>query len=180
MRLASACALVGLLLLSSGCQTVRITTDYDTSVDFSSLHSWAFEPREIPASRDPRLDDSLVRSRVRAALESELALKGYVRAVGVPPDFLVDIHLALERSLDVRTVHHGTGRGWGRGDSETIVREVEEGSLIVDFMDPGTGDLLWRGMARAPLRRNTTPAERNERVRETVRRMLEEFPPPPD
>jgi hypothetical protein len=174
-RAASTC-LVALAALCGACTTIQISTDYDPAADFSELRTWAFaNSKQI--SGDPRLDSSLVRARIFQALESELAVKGYGRAVGIDPDFLVDTHVALSRELDVQTFHGGYGRGWGT--SETLVREVERGSLVLDFLDPKSRELLWRGIAQARVDRRDTPEERTQRIREAVRMLLEDFPPPP-
>jgi hypothetical protein len=174
--LASGRALVALMMLCTACTTIEITTDYDPAADFSGLRTWAFADPGQPAG-DPRLDSSLVRSRIFQALESELAVKGYGRAVGVQPDFLVDTHLALSRELDIQTFHQGYHRSsWGR--SETLVREVDKGSLVLDFLDPKSRNLLWRGVAQARIDHRGTPAERTQRIREAVRLMLQDFPPP--
>jgi hypothetical protein len=170
--------LVALAVLCTACTTIEISTDYDPAADFSGLRTWAFADPGQPTG-DPRLDSSLVRSRIFQALESELAVKGYGRAVGVQPDFLVDTHVALTRELDIHTFHQGGYHrsSWGR--SETLVREVEKGSLVLDFLDPKTRSLLWRGVAQARVDRGGAPAERSQRIREAVRLMLQDFPPQP-
>lgn len=170
--------LVGLVVACcAACTTLQISTDYDPAADFSQWSTWAFADLR-QATGDPRLDSSLVRSRILQALESELAVKGYSRAVGVAPDFLVDTHVALTRELDVHTFHRGSARSsWGA--SETLVREVERGSLVVDFLEPESQQLVWRGIAQARVDRRDTPAERSERIREAVRLMLQHFPPQP-
>ena len=170
-------ALVALAALCAACTTIEVNTDYDPAAEFSELRTWAFADPGQPTG-DPRLDSSLVRSRILQALESELAVKGYSRAVGVEPDFLVDTHVALSRELDIHTFHQGYRRSsWGR--SETVVREVEQGSLVLDFLDPKSRELLWRGIAQARVHRRDTPAERSQRIREAVRLMLQDFPPQP-
>ncbi len=174
---ASGFLLAGLVALCVACTTIQISTDYDPDAAFSELRTWSFADPGQPTG-DPRLDSSLVRTRIFQALESELAVKGYGRAVGVEPDFLVDTHVALSRELDVHTFHRGYGRSsWG--SSETLVREVEQGSLVLDFLHPESRKLLWRGIAQARVDRRGTPAERSQRIREAVRLMLQDFPPQP-
>ena len=174
---ASGRLLLAFTMLAAACATIEISTDYDPAADFSKLRTWAFADPGQPTG-NPRLDSSLVRSRIFQALESELAVKGYGRAVGVEPDFLVDTHVALSRELDIHTFHQGYRRsGWGT--SETVVREVERGSLVLDFLDPQSRELLWRGIAQARVDRGSTPAERSQRIREAVRLMLQDFPPQP-
>jgi hypothetical protein len=174
---ASGRALIALAILCASCTTIEVSTDYDPAAEFSGLRTWAFADPGQPTG-DPRLDSSLVRSRILQALESELAVKGYGRAVGVEPDFLVDTHVALSRELEIHTFHQGYHPStWGT--SETLVREVERGSLVLDFLDPKSRQLLWRGIAQARVHRQDSPAQRSQRIREAVRLMLQDFPPQP-
>ena len=168
--------MAALLALCAACTTVELSTDYDPETDFSRLRTWSFA--DPTPTGDPRLDSSLVRTRILQAVESELAVKGYGRAVGIEPDFLVDSHVALSRELDVRTLHH-TRAGGHWGTSGISVREVERGSLVLDFLDPQSRDLLWRGVAQARVDRNDTPEQRTQRIREAVALLLQRFPPVP-
>ena len=61
-------------LLLSGCATMEITSDYDSSVDFSALRSWGWMPKGEGESE--RTENVFVDARVRQAVERELKFKG--------------------------------------------------------------------------------------------------------
>ena len=61
--------------------------------------------------------------------------------------------------------------------AETRVREYEQGTLLLDFVDPETRQLLWRGSASARIRPSSSPEESQKRANEAVAAMLERFPP---
>jgi hypothetical protein len=179
-----------LVAVSVGCATLEIQTEYDPRADFSGFETWVWMPREPAATGDPRLDNAILHSRIRVAVEEQLALQGYRKLSSGTPDFLVTFHAALDQRLDVFTVdrsypRHGASGSWGRGggwvySSETRVREYEVGSLILDIADNHTRDLVWRGVAEAEVSsRSEDQARRDERLREAVRKMLEQFPPAP-
>ena len=164
-----------------GCSSLKIHTDYDPGVDFARLQSYAWLPDPRPPTGDPRLDNSLLDGRVRSAVDSQLAARGHRETSPDEADFLVAYHVALETKLDVDTIHHGYGYGYGRWyggmSSSTRVREYEQGTLLLDFVDPKTRQLLWRGSSSARIRPDNSPEEHQKRADEAVAAMLKHFPP---
>ena len=82
--------------------------------------------------------------------------KGYTPAPkGVQPDFLVAVRGRAEQRTEVEDLGYagsywGWDWGWGTGwgwPAETVVRHYTEGTLIVDFVNPQTRQVLWRGTA---------------------------------
>lgn len=176
-----------LLTLSTlACSSISVTSDYDVTVNFDALHTynWAPEPeheRDDPRTVDPRLNNSLVDGRVRRAVDYELSQRGYQKELDGAVDFWVTYHVGMDRKLNVTTVqsHAGYYRGyrdWG-GYSETHLREYEEGTLLIDVVDPESGSLIWRGTAQAPVSELRTPEERTARIDMIVAAVLAKFPP---
>jgi hypothetical protein len=188
-------ALLGVAL--GGCSTMEISTDYNPSANFSGLRSYNWLPGPQGNPDDPRINNSLLDGRIRSAVESQLAAQGYEKQVSGTPDFFVGYHAAVEKKLDVITiddyyshasvggpgyrpgsslVYGHQGRTWG-GSSQTHVVQYDEGTLILDIVDPQTRKLLWRGSAQAEVNLSGSPEKKQEKVNEAVRRMLERFPP---
>lgn len=191
--------LAGLALASSlaGCSMIDVSTDYDPSVDFARLTTYDWLPGPQKRTGNPRIDNPLLKKRIRAAVESQLAAKGYEKASADRADFLIAYHAAIHRRLSVESMNtdygYGSGRGWddhryGHGwgyhrawssapMSRTYTRYYDEGSLILDFVTPQTRELIWRGAAKAAIDEADSPNTKRERINEAVRRMLEQFPP---
>jgi len=170
-------ALVVLLMLAA-CSPVTVRTDHDTSADFSHLrtYGWLQKPSDLP--RDPRIDNDLLDSRVHSAVNDELNSKGFSEAPN--PDFRVTYHVMLQSKLDVQSFPVAYGYGLGRvGAMSTDVRvsEYEVGTLLLDVVDSGTNELVWRGSAQARIDPNRTAQERTKLIREAVHDMLKRFPP---
>jgi hypothetical protein len=180
MRRATLFCLV-LLLAVSGCSGVRVTTDYDPAADFSKLRSYAWLDERSGVQGDRADVTSLLDRRVRRAVDTELQHKGWRLVSRGEADALVAYHLGVETRLDVNTIH--SGYGYGRGAyhggvaTHTTVSEYQEGTLLVDVIEPESKQLIWRGSGQSRLRRSSTPEQREQRIDEAVAQILESFPP---
>jgi hypothetical protein len=177
-RLRMTVLLAGVAVLH-GCSQFKIRTDYDRAADFQALRTYAWRPEPPLPSGDPRFDNSLIDSRVRAAVERVLAAKGYAKASG-EPDFLVGYHAVVRSKTDVAAIdrHYGY-RGVGFGGTYLDVRTYEEGTLLIDVIDPPTMKLLWRGSATGVVLEKASPEKREQRINDAVADIFEEFPPRP-
>lgn len=163
-----------------GCSTVRVSSDYDRAVDFSTYTTFDLLP-------SPEIKNPLVYERISGAVEAELVGKG-LRRETASPALLVAIHgrLSTQTQLDTTTYGYGWG-GWGyrgyygarggMGSATTTVREVPVGTLIVDLVDAKEKKLVWQSMASDSLDPQATPEEKDYRVKEAVKKMLADFPP---
>jgi hypothetical protein len=165
--------------LLTGCATMGIHVDYDTSANFAELKTYQWMPRAKPSVSDPRVDNALLESRIRTAVDEELAAKGFAKATSGSPDFLVGYHAAVRSRMDVYAMndYYGYRHGWGWGTSDVHVYQYEEGTLALDVVEPETKRLIWRGSAQAEVNRSATPEKREGRIQEAVRKILERFPP---
>jgi hypothetical protein len=178
-------------LAIAGCSTMEVSYDYDPKAKFSGLNTydWLDEPQK--STGDPRIDDNtILKSRVQTAVDTALAARGF-RKVSSDPDFLVAYHVSLDRQQSVQTLnsYYGYSPGWGygygasyrpgywAGAPETYVYEYEEGTLILDVVDPKSKELMWRGSAQDEVNFKSTPEKAQAQINEAVNGMLEHFPP---
>lgn len=185
MRLASV-GLLGLTVLSVACAGVRVRTDHDPEVDFAPYRTFAWlepplreEPRAEPAPvADPFTHNTLIDKRVRSEVEAVLTRRGYRRAAdGETPSFQLRYEVVSREVTRDSPIFlsGGYGRrgyasdvGYSRSDS------YQEGTLILDVIDPATQQIAWRGWGVSHARDGYLEAER---LRETVEAILERFPP---
>jgi hypothetical protein len=166
---------------SLACSGIRVTTDYDPSADFSNVRSYAWFDQQSGVQGDRADVTSLLDRRIRSAVDAELQRKGIQLVDNSQARALVSYHLGVETKLDVDTVNTGYGYGrygrYGGIDTTTTVREYQEGTLLIDVIDPSSKQLIWRGTGQATIRRSSTPEEREKRINEAVKQILEKFPP---
>lgn len=172
-----------LAVLLAGCAGYPVETDYDPAVDFAGLRTYRWLAVERPRTGDPRLDSDLLDGRVRRAVDTALATRGYTRVDGEGADFEVTYHVGVDKQVDVQTYVDSYPRGyrWYPGPSQTYttVREYEVGSLVLDILSPASKQLIWRGATQARVTDDGTPQEREQRAHDAVGAILAKFPPPP-
>jgi len=167
-------SLVSLILAVplAGCSTVSYSSDFDTSVDFAKLttYDWIPQPEKSQV-------ETLDAQRIRNAVDQELSRKGF-RVAADNPDFVVVFQLQTRTRTDVRDWSSPHRYGWYWDDRRIEVRQYEEGTLSIDMYDPRSRKMIWSGRATAALASTPPPpAEREKKINEVVRGILEAFPP---
>ena len=173
----SAVILSVMALLTLGCATYTTNYDYDPSVQFTELRNfnWLNPPGSGQAM------DELTVKRIKAAVERELAEKGYSMDTS-NPDFLIAAHGGKETNVDVVDwgyTYRGTNHynyGYARGGRRIDVYEYQEGTLILDFVDATSRELIWRGSVSKVIDPNASPEKRDKTVNEAVTKVLDNFP----
>ncbi len=152
-------ALFGIALGSFGCAAITVTDDYDRAVDFAALQTWCWHPTAQGGSGTAE-PTSLLDARIRSALERQLGDQG-LRRVEAGGDFAVSFHTVVATRLEAAASYQG-GYGWrpGRATAYTApeVYTYEEGTLIVDFIDPKSNQIVWRGTASGVVDRQAATA----------------------
>ncbi len=170
--------LLAALLL--GCGNLGIQTQLTPGTDFTGMRHWSFAPvgtMHEGVRLDPDLMDAQVAGEVRTLLEGG----GFTEVAPEEADFWVGYKGMLERRTATGQFEgeQTPGRSaWASGGSQRTYLAGEAGSLELVMFTPRTTDVLWRGRATATVTPDETDVERVARVREAVRRMLADFPPP--
>lgn len=152
----------------ASCSSLATNFDYDTSHDFSGLQTYAWTEKQ---------DDSLDLKRVHEAVDATLAQRGF-KLSDSKPDFQVAAHISRQDKLRVTDWGYTAGpRSYWYGGHDVDVTQYQEGTLIVDVIDPAKKQLIWRGTASRPVDKSWTAEDRDEIAREAVQALLDEFPP---
>lgn len=183
--------MVLLLFSFAGCRTYNVRTDWDPAIPFERLQRYQWQEPPTREGANPFEDNTLLRKRVRFTIESALAERGYLAVEdAAKADFLVTYGIVMDDRLQVDGVNTGFGgfgigargrRGglgyYGTGINTTSVREYQESTLLIDFLNPEDEALIWRGWGTGIVQ--TRDRERGQdRLDEGVRKILGEFPPP--
>ncbi|MCG4452151.1 DUF4136 domain-containing protein [Pseudomonas sp. MMS21-TM103] len=180
--------LIPALLLLGACQTTQLNRDFDPNRDFAAYRSWNWQAPAVQYKPDdPRLKSDLTEQRIRSAVAEQLDQRGLRAAPsGSTGDLGVQVWLIVDQRQDQVTTQYGGAWGspwaggfWGGpGYSETRTVDYQVGTLQIDLYDSKDGKLVWRGSARQILRDNQpNPGERSAAIRETVAKVLSQYPP---
>lgn len=161
------------MLLFSGCASVRVKHDYDSTVNFETYKTYSWLRQRVHETDAPAGKGNMGVSVVREAVDRELAAKGYVKTDDPNPDFKLAFHTNATDKIDVNIYGYGPWRRPFYGRYANVDR-YKEGTLILDIVDAAEKRLIWRGWGTSNLSDRSRAAEK---ISEVVAKMLEKFPP---
>lgn len=181
-------ALLAVAVLLSACAGSQVNHDFDASRDFAAYRSWSWkEPALQYRPDDPRIKSDLTEQRIRQSVTEQLDQRGLRPAAGGQKgDLSVQTYLIVEQRQQQVTTNYGGGAAWGNpwngywgGPMYNETRNVSYKVAIIqiDLLDGKDGKLVWRGSDEQILSRTTNPSDRSTAIRETVGRILANYPP---
>jgi hypothetical protein len=184
-RFFSAILVVPLVLLAA-CGTVHVETAADPAADFHKFHTFQFKaPRRQFQSGEL---SGVNQQRVRDGIRKELERRGL--SLADQPDLFVSFYLRVQaKTFDLENPTAGGdsvsgtmadyfGFAYRSGQSLNQQGSIryQEGSLVVDMVEPGTTNLAWRGIATGVLYTNRTDEQVERRIQEAVHSIFGRFP----
>lgn len=163
------------LVILTSCSSVKVVSDYDTKVDFTSYKTFAFYKKGIDKASVSDLD----KKRIMRAVEAELVAKGFSKSVN--PDILVSIFTKSREQVNVSDNNVGIGWGWGYnpwfyGRTNININQYTEGTLFIDFIDKNTNELIWQGIGSGAMKMSNIE-KKEERINEFVYKIISTYPP---
>ena len=178
------------LLFLSSCVSVRVVSDYDKEANFNTYKTYAFYKTGIDRAHISDLD----KKRILKAIDAEMNSRGMVKAQD--PDLLISIFTKESEQVDVYNnywggmygwgwspyYYGGYGPGWGWGGpgwgwGGTSVSTSTQGSLYIDLIDSKNKELVWQGKGVGTLNNTKKIEKKEERIREFVSEILQQYPP---
>ncbi len=160
----------------TACSAISVQSLRDDAVDVSKYKRFAvIEPSSFPPNADPRVNAITMR-KINDTIAEELVLRGFTKVPKEEADFLVASYADIKGKIDISSYgyhysYYGHYGNWGIND--IAVREYDEGTLVIDFIDAGTQSMIWRGWATGRI--SDEPSL--ERLRQSVGTVLDRFPP---
>ncbi|RSK46231.1 DUF4136 domain-containing protein [Hymenobacter perfusus] len=185
--------LVGLL---AGC-SAPVAVQQKPGTDFSQYRTYDWATTEVKSadSQNPIYRSALNDQQIQQSISSELAKRGIRPATGsAKPDFYLTYHLYIEEAE--RTVANPPAPGYAfpysvsyRGGYLPInygywyttpyyntgyrTETFTEGTMILDFIDARSNNLVWRGSVADAV---NNPARLGEEFGKSAKDILDEFP----
>lgn len=173
--------IMSILVLSVSCAT-RVKTKYDKATNFRNYKTYALLPK--PEKKFEYLTNP---DRVKLKIDEKVtsALKGELRGMGLEensdaPDFLVAYHTGVYDKVNIQDWGYAYARSanyWG-GRDDIELRYYKEGTLVIDFVDAKTKELIWRGAVKRIFEPGKIDAGKVKgRINHAVEKVLSKFPP---
>ena len=151
----------------------------DAQADFNSYETFGWGAQASSAAQGEPM--SMVETAIRAAIVAEMKSRGYVEApVGRDPDLLIDY--AATRTDKVKSNPFRIGIGVGSygshggasiGTSTSGVRNVTEGSLVIQAVDSARNAEVWRSRVSRELDKGGVDTEQ---VNSVIAEVFGDFP----
>jgi hypothetical protein len=171
-----------LAIVTGACSPIRsIFYDYNRAIDFSGLRTYDW----IPIPTEMQKKEALMLKRIKKAVNSRLEAKGFKITKG-ESDFLIATNFGQREKLRLhdwgyphyrrhrRYDYYDIGPYYGGRVTSFYYRE---GALFLDFIDTGSKEVIWKGVATVYLSKDLTPEKIDKIVDEAVEKILVNFPP---
>lgn len=178
-------------LVLAGCDSgngLNVKTDYDKNVNFAQYHTFAFQRgRIINRLGVTDTDNTLVDGRIHDAVVDQLTAKGLTLNTQ-SPDLVVTYVAGAKSKQEIENLGptpydspffggpFGFYRGgfYGQDFDQFYVNDYTQGTLILDFIDPHTKQLVWRAYVSGPVDKPDSKT-----INSAVAAALKQYPPKP-
>jgi hypothetical protein len=136
-------------LMLASCAPVRVNSYVGRDVDLRRYHTYAWAPADTFSTGDARLDNNTFFSeRVQQAVDGQLRHKGFEKVGEGPPDFVIHYHARIGQRIDSGEFDAGQQVCDAGGCRPSV---YDAGTLLIDFIDARSNQLMWRGWAERGL-----------------------------
>lgn len=166
-----------MLIILIGCASLKVSHDYDPGIDFAALKTFDWIPMSGQAGAS-----ELTLKKIVGAVNRQLNEKGFTMNSS-SPDFLIGMQVSGKTSYGGSlglgaSVGIPVGKGYvSVGGGKSKAREKREGELVLDFINPESKSLIWRGTVSSTINPHASAAEQQDLINRAVSGMLEQFPP---
>jgi hypothetical protein len=166
--------LAGLAVLGGCAPSPRVNFDFDPAANFSNFRSYSWAYVSTPRGINPLLFE-----RVKGSIDRTLQGRGY--QLTEKGEFAVAFTLGSRDRVEVTDFgSYGPffspwGGPWGR-PRNIDVRNVTDGTLVIDIYDTTTKRPVWHGTATQQITRSRID---QGMIDTAVNAVLANFPPPP-
>lgn len=165
-----------LFLLFTSCSPfAKVYSEEEPGINLSRYHLYRWAEDDA-GYKGPQTLSAALQAKIRAALETELALKG-LQEDTARAELLLHYHVVLKNEI----LYVQDLACMVRGDNHygicKPVRPVQykEGTLILDMIDPTTKNQVWRGAAVSVLE-NLSVEAADARIKAAAKAIVKKYP----
>ena len=157
----------------TGCASTNIHSYLERGADLGRYHTYAWSPADATSTGDPRLDGNpFFEERLQAAVEKQLATRGFEKTPGTP-GLLLYYHASIAQRVDA----YSTDLKYGYCN-ECRPSVYDAGTIVIDLVDAHSSKLVWRGWAEDRFEGAIDNQQLMEKqIDNAVARILQRLPP---
>jgi hypothetical protein len=168
-----------IVVLNTGCTSIKTHTSHEPSYDFSQLKTYAWGQNSISSGRlghgaDIMLEgvEQMARRDIQPIVDGMLAEKGFTPDTSGNPDFIVVYKATGTATHDIpQTYYPGTPPPI---TYSTQVGTFMMGAIQIEMTDPRTNTVVWRSYGETPI---TGDGSSNAKLTRALKKILRDFPP---
>ncbi len=169
-----------ILLVAASCATIKVSSDFDKSAQFSGYKTYSFTPEALNINIE-----ELNRKRLITAIENELSLKGFTKSDN--PDVLIELKITGEKKQTATATstggyggyYGGYRYGWGGGMGTTTINydSYLEGTIFIEMIDAAKKELVWQGRGVGTIDPEASAKKREQNINYAVKQIFTKYPP---
>ncbi len=149
---------------------------FDRKNDFGGYETYDWVEHKKRPEGSPLAVGGEIDTKIRNAIDRELAARGFKPAIDQEPDFFVSFDGAMEQVTDIEANRReiASGVAWvAYGD----INSYRQGTLIITVTDAESDKSVWSSWTTNKLKGSQKPGKKIDKA---VRKLLSKFPPPVD
>lgn len=152
------------LIVVGGCTQLDVYSDYDHDADFTRYQTYRWLERDKAEGIVPLYD-----KRIRTRVDEQLAAKGMRKIEDGDVDVIVSYEAVMQERVQMRTADYF----WPGYQPE--LERYQQGTLIIDLVDPSANQVIWRGIANGVFDEN--PQKASEQLNKAIEKIIKRYPP---
>jgi hypothetical protein len=162
------------VMLAACAGDAGIQTEFNPTAEFTRYRSFSFAEPNVQAAESSVAHDPRVLSTIFETIRGDLSTRPMTQV-----ETGADLSIAISITVGEESGVAAAGYEWdasGGGAAGTDY-SFKEGTLVIDFFDRSSSQLVWRSWARSPVNRTGDPDL--DLLKKMVLAMLQEYPPDP-
>jgi hypothetical protein len=162
--------LFSIIFVLYSCSSVKVFSDYDSTVDFNKYSTFAFSKQEIEKINISDID----KKRILKSIEENMKSKGY--SFSINPDLIINISTKSREDIYINQTYNRFNYGWYGFPYDQNYRPYTRttGLLYIDIIDSKNGSLIWNASGSGSL--YSGKLSRDELISNFVNKVLESYP----
>ena len=158
---------------AGACAPITAHSFVPRGITFTQYRSFGWEPEASFPTGDPRLDNNpFFQTRIRTQAESQLEKRGFEKSTSPTADLMLHYHASVSQQLDIAAADQKY-----RPCEDCEPGSVfDAGTILLDLVDRRTNTLVWRGWAQTDLSRIDDQPAFEQRVDDTIARIVATIP----